>query len=150
MSSSVKTPFAAYIDFTAQLEPQLLLVGGVYNFEIEKNDVILLNDIAAQKPHIGCMVKENGVPYLFLLLRLSEPLASFESCEVKIQKPAHTICWRMLGSRLFTTEQKPQAQEAIQTFSDKTQLELVAMQTQYNQRFQMDSALEFFPVTEIV
>jgi len=122
----------------------LVLVGGVYNFEMEKSDIVLCNEIITQKPHIGCMVKENDNPYLFLLLRLREPLIGLESCEVKIQKPERTIGWRMHGDRLFSMLQISQAQEALMGFSSTTQAELAAMQAQFNQRFEMEKPLDFF------
>ena len=140
----MKNPFAAYIDYATHIHPSLVLVGGVYNFEMEKNDIVLCNEIITQKPHLGCMVKENDNPYLFLLLRLREPLARFESCEVKIQKSDRIIGWRMHGDRLFSVQQISKAQEVLQTFTHKTQLELVAMQEQYNKRFQTEHALDFF------
>ncbi len=137
-------PFSAYIDLAVQIEPSLVLVGGVYNFEIGKGDIVSLSGIPAQKPHIGCTVVERAQPYLLWMLRLSQPLDSFESCEVSIEKPARIIYWRMLGSGVYSLPQKAQALAALRNFSENTQKELTVMQEQYNRRFPRTSPLDFF------
>lgn len=137
------SPFAAYIDFAAQLSPSLVLVGGVYNFEIERTDALSLNDVPVTKPQIGCRVSEEGVSYLFLLLRFSAEIDSLESCEVKIQKPDRTICWRMAGDRIFSLSNIEPARGALSCYSEQTMNELHSMQTQFNQRFGKGIALNF-------